>query len=114
MARFECVAPILSITDMARSVAFYVEYLAFENAAWGNEEFTMLSKDGCTLYLCRGAQGQAGTWVWIGVDDARKLYNELRARGVQFRLAPTNYPWALEVQLEDPDGHVLRIGSDPE
>jgi hypothetical protein len=27
-------------------------------------------------------------------------------------MAPTKYPWALEMQLEDPDGNVLRIGSE--
>jgi hypothetical protein len=26
---------------------------------------------------------------------------------------PTNYPWALEIQVEDPDGNILRIGSEP-
>jgi len=29
------------------------------------------------------------------------------------RHPPTNYPWALEMQVEDPDGNVLRIGSEP-
>lgn len=27
---------------------------------------------------------------------------------------PTSYSWALEFQVEDPDGNVLRFGSDPE
>jgi hypothetical protein len=28
-------------------------------------------------------------------------------------LPPTNFPWALEMQVKDPDGNVLRIGSEP-
>jgi hypothetical protein len=52
--------------------------------------------------------------MWIGVDNVRGLHEELRAKGVAIRLAPTNYPWALEMQIEDPDGNVLRFGSDPE
>jgi hypothetical protein len=26
---------------------------------------------------------------------------------------PTNYSWAYEMVVADPDGHALRIGSDP-
>lgn len=33
--------------------------------------------------------------------------------GVPVRMPPTNYPWALEMHLEDPDGNVLRLGSEP-
>jgi predicted enzyme related to lactoylglutathione lyase len=47
------------------------------------------------------------------VDDAEKLHEELKARGVAIRLPPTNFPWALEMQIEDPDGNVLRLGSEP-
>jgi predicted enzyme related to lactoylglutathione lyase len=38
----------------------------------------------------------------------------LKARGVKILLEPTNFPWALEFQVEDPDGNVLRFGSEPE
>jgi len=33
---------------------------------------------------------------------------------VIIRSEPANLPWALEMQVEDPDGNVLRFGSDPE
>ena len=32
---------------------------------------------------------------------------------MKIRLPPTNYFWALEMHTEDPDGNVLRLGSDP-
>ncbi len=41
------------------------------------------------------------------------LEAELRARGGKIRHPATNYSWALEMQVEDPDGNVLRFGSDP-
>ena len=47
------------------------------------------------------------------MDDVCRLHEELKARGVAIRLPPTNYPWALEMQIEDPDGNVLRLGSEP-
>jgi hypothetical protein len=51
--------------------------------------------------------------VWLGVSDADALHEELRGRGAVIRHPPTNYPWgSRELQISDPDGHVLRLGSD--
>jgi catechol 2,3-dioxygenase-like lactoylglutathione lyase family enzyme len=111
--RFECCQPILRVENMQASVAYYVNVLGFHEADWGTNDFTTVSRDGARLYLCRGAQGDGGAWVWIGVDDAAKLYEEYRASGARIRLPPTNYAWALEIQVEDPDGNVLRLGSEP-
>ena len=63
---------------------------------------------------CRKAiKGEAGAWLWVGVEDAAQLHEFLLDQGVTIRMPPTNFPWALEFHLEDPDGNVLRIGSEP-
>jgi hypothetical protein len=33
--------------------------------------------------------------------------------GASILQPPENFPWALEMKVGDPDGHVLRFGSDP-
>jgi catechol 2,3-dioxygenase-like lactoylglutathione lyase family enzyme len=111
--RFENSAPILKVTDMSVSLRYYIDVLGFRNADWGNDDFTSVQRDAAGIYLCRGGQGQAGTWVWIGVEDVEALYQEYRASGARIRHAPENYPWALEMKVADPDGHVLRFGSAP-
>jgi len=111
--RFEGSQPILRVENMQASLRFYVDQLGFKNVEWGTDEFTSVSRDGAALYLCRGGQGRGAAWVWIGVEDAAKLHEELKANGVQIRMPPTNYPWALEMHVEDPDGNVLRLGSEP-
>jgi predicted enzyme related to lactoylglutathione lyase len=63
--------------------------------------------------LSAGDQGHPGTWVWIGVEDVASLYQEYTERGASMLHAPTNYPWAYEMKVQDPDGHVLRFGSEP-
>jgi uncharacterized glyoxalase superfamily protein PhnB len=98
---------------MAASVRYYVNVLGFQNAAWGNDDFTSVNRDRAGIYLCRGGQGQPGTWVWIGVEDVEALYEEYKATGAKIRHPPENYPWALEMKVEDADGHVLRFGSEP-
>ena len=111
--RFEGSAPILKVTDMSISLRYYVEVLGFQNADWGTDDFTSVNRDGAGIYLCRGGQGQPGTWVWIGVEDVEALYEEYQASGAKIRHPPANYPWALEMKVHDPDGHVLRFGSEP-
>ena len=111
--RFEHAEPILRVSDMAASVRYYSEVLGFVNADWGTDEFTIVARDGAGIYLCRGSQGQPGTWAWVGVEDVDALYREYIASGARVRHPPRNYPWALEIHVEDPDGHVLRFGSEP-
>lgn len=112
--RIENVTPILSIKDMARSLAFYVDLLGFKKADWGDDTFTSVNRDNTGLYLCKDYQGLAGTWIWIGFDgDIFLLHERLKSNGAKIKLPPTNFSWAYEMQVEDPDGHVLRFGTDP-
>jgi predicted enzyme related to lactoylglutathione lyase len=111
--RFECADAILRVEDMSVSLKYYVEVLGFKNASWGDGNFTNVRRDNAGIYLCRGGQGQPGTWVWIGVNDVAILYEEYKASGARIRGNLRNYPWAYEMLVEDPDGHVLRIGSEP-
>jgi len=66
-----------------------------------------------TFFLSVGDQGHLGSWVWIGVEDAEALFREYQAKGANVRNPPTNYEWAYEMQIEDLDGNVLRLGSEP-
>ncbi|MBN8788657.1 MAG: VOC family protein [Terrimonas sp.] len=113
--RLENITPILNVKDISRSLAFYVGILGFKNAEWGDDSFTCINRDNTGLYLCRDGQGASGTWIWIGFDgDISAFHQYLRSCGVVIRLTPTNFPWACEMQIEDPDGHVLRFGTEPD
>jgi catechol 2,3-dioxygenase-like lactoylglutathione lyase family enzyme len=110
--RLEGSQPILRVESMDASLRFYVDLLGFTAVSWGTEEFTSISRDRAAIYLCQGGQGRGGAWIWIGAEDVQELHKELTAKGVSIRLPPTNYPWALEMHVEDPDGNVIRFGSD--
>ena len=111
--KFEHAEPILRVSNMDASVLYYTQVLGFVNAEWGSDDFTCVSRDGAAIYLCRGSQGQPGTWAWVGVEDVDALYREYLQSGARVRQPPRNYPWALELHVEDPDGHILRFGSEP-
>ena len=110
----ERIEPVLRVEDMRAALHFYVDILGFQNAEWSSDDFAGISRGGGSLYLCHADQGRGGAWVWIGVDDVRPIYEDLKARGLPILLPPTNFPWALEMRVADPDGNVLRFGSEPE
>ena len=112
MAAVENVTPILRVQDLGISRRYYIEKLGFalDGDAGG---MISVSRDGKGIMLCEREQGQPGTWLWIGVDDADVLLAEFSAKGAHIRSPPKNYSWAYEFTVEDPDGHVLRFGSEP-
>jgi|NGEPerStandDraft_6_1074524.scaffolds.fasta_scaffold173452_2 catechol 2,3-dioxygenase-like lactoylglutathione lyase family enzyme len=104
--------PIFRVASLRASIGYYVNALGFK-VNWDAGGFASVSRDRCCLFLCEGDQGHTGTWTWIGVNDTESLAAEFRQSGATIRHPPTNYPWAYEMQVEDPDGNVLRFGSDP-
>ena len=109
--KFEGVTPVLRVANVSASVEYYVKVLGFK-LDWGDGGFASVSRDRCNIFLSEGDQGNPGGWVWIGVADVEVLHAQYRAAGARIRNPPTNYVWALEMQVEDLDGNVLRMGSD--
>ncbi len=111
------VIPILRVGNTLASVDYYVNKLGFTIKFLAPDKdhpsFASLKRGRCELFLCEGDQGHAGSWVWIDGNDVEVLHEEFKAAGARIRNPPTNYDWALEMQIEDIDGNVLRFGSDP-
>jgi catechol 2,3-dioxygenase-like lactoylglutathione lyase family enzyme len=110
---FHPATPILPVEALARSVRYYVGRLGFKVDWQQPHVIASVSRGRCTLFLVEGDQGAPPTWAWIGVGDVNALHSELRKKKARIRQGPTNFVWAREIQVEDPDGNVLRFGSDP-
>jgi catechol 2,3-dioxygenase-like lactoylglutathione lyase family enzyme len=112
MAVIENVIPILRVRNIEASRRYYVGTLGFA-LEWDADGMISVARDRKSIMLCEGAQGQPGTWLWIGVEDADAFFAEFSAKGARIRSPPQNFSWAYEFEVEDPDGHVLRFGSEP-
>ena len=108
---FGSAVPVFRVESVRAAVDYYVGVLGFQ-FNWGDAGFASVSRNKCNIFLAEGDQGHPGTWTWIGVNDAAALETEYRAKGARIRHPATNYPWAYEMQVEDLDGNVLRLGSD--
>src|SRR3954466_10263512 len=106
---FEGVSPILPVANLQASLDYYINVLGFK-VNWQAVGFASVSRGQCNLMLAQGEQGNPGTWVWIGVNDADMIFDEYLAKGAKIRHPPNNYTWAYEVQVYDLDGNVLRLG----
>lgn len=104
-------APIVRVASVRASLAYYLDQLGFK-LDWDGGGIVSVSRGRCNIFLCEWDQGQKGTWMWLS-GDVDALHEELVARGAKIRHPPTNYAWAFEMQVEDLDGNVLRIGSEP-
>jgi catechol 2,3-dioxygenase-like lactoylglutathione lyase family enzyme len=110
---FESIVPILYSTDIARSIAYYTEQLAFdEHWKWDDTTtFGGVSKDCVRLFFCLNHQGHPGTWIAINVDNVDEYYELIKAKGAKILSPPEDKDWFMrEMLVEDPDGHIIRFG----
>lgn len=115
MNEFEGVIPILNVKNFAVSMDYYVKKLGFTKKwDWGTPPtFGCVTRGKIQIFFCEGGQGQPGVWMSIFLDDVDALHEEYKKSGAIIRQPPTNMPWGVrEMNVQDPDGHRLRMGSD--
>jgi catechol 2,3-dioxygenase-like lactoylglutathione lyase family enzyme len=106
--------PVFRVKNVDASIAYYERALGFKLLWRASDGFACVKRDQCSIFLTNDNQSQPRMWIWIGVQDVRALHSLYLASGAKIRNPPNNFEWALEMQVEDLDGNVLRIGSDPE
>ena len=114
---FESIVPILYSADVVRSLAYYIEQLAFDDKwAWDDPTtFGGVSKDCVRIFFCLKDQGSPGTWLAVNVDNVDEYYDIIKARGAKILSPPQDKQWFMrEMLVEDPDGHIIRFGHDIE
>jgi catechol 2,3-dioxygenase-like lactoylglutathione lyase family enzyme len=106
--------PVFWVKDVNASVEYYEKALGFKVQFRFGDGFASVARDACNLFLTDDNQSQPRTWIYVGVPNARALHAELADSGAKIRNPPNNFEWGLEMQVEDLDGNVLRLGSDCE
>ncbi len=131
--RVEQVVPILNVTDVEASVAWFGKLGWNKGFDWrgtpgGPVDFGAVTAGDNEIFLCRDGQGgrgrgenrstrddaeqqaDKGVWVAIWVDDVDAVHERALAAGLEITHPPTDEPWNVrEFHVRHPDGHVFRI-----
>lgn len=114
---FSRAMPVLEITDMDRSLAFYKDKLGFAASTWGDPPtFAIVQRGTASLALAvvpaDAVAVSRRTWAaYVYVADADALYRELTSVGVAVPEPPeTRIYGCRELVVDDPDGHIIAFG----
>ena len=112
------------VEDVDESIAFYTEWLGFEEVMHPAPSFAMLSRGDLRLLLSKpsgaGGGGQAmpdgtrpepGGWnrFSLEVDDLTSRVEELHRAGVRFRNQIVTGVGGRQILLEDPSGNPIEL-----
>lgn len=114
---FGRIAPILSVTDIARSVAFYTEILGFTKVFENGDPvgFVILERDAAELQLTLNPTYKATTSnvAHLMVSDAKTLYTLCELRGVRIVKGLRDADFGLRCfVIADPDGNRIDVGEE--
>jgi len=114
--RFDFVAPVLQVADLARSLAYYRRQLGFA-LEFSYEGFdASVVRDGCRVHLNCAAPSPRDPQafeaaehldVCFGVGDAASLASELAQAGADISVQLREMPYGWEFYVRDPDGYIL-------
>ena len=115
------VTPILNVSDVSASLAWF-EALGWETGfVWGEHGFgagtpgfASVRAGDAEVFLCHDGQGERPAWMsWFlpSRDELDAAYARAQDLGYEIAMEPTDEPWNVrEFHLVHPDGHVFRVG----
>jgi catechol 2,3-dioxygenase-like lactoylglutathione lyase family enzyme len=59
------------------------------------------------------AKGASGFSIGFSTSDARRMYEELKAKGVEMTDGPTEQPYGIDFGARDPFGNHFRVAQPP-
>lgn len=122
--------PILNVSDIARSFAWFERFGWKKLWDWGDPPtFGAVGSGTCEIFLCQGAQGgrgnggvpstfgeggsetaDKGVWMSVWVEDVDAIHRRCLEQGLDVPFPPTDMPWCVrEMHVRHPDGHVFRV-----
>lgn len=113
---FEGVAPVFSVTDVARSRAYYTDHLAFTvEFEWSGDggtesDYVVLSHGNTALHLAHTTKPSTSI-AYFFVNNVEQYHDELQSTDAMITEAIKDFPWEMrEFEVKDPDGNKMIFG----
>jgi predicted enzyme related to lactoylglutathione lyase len=107
-------APVLHVTDVAATAAFYRDVLGF---VWdfGDDAYAVVWRDNSAIHFVRGDASPRGVHLFQWVKDVDGYHREIVDRGAEVAEPPTDQPYGIrEFGLRDVNGVRVVFGQDLE
>ena len=110
--------PVLHVSDSEAAEEYYSGSLGFERRSCYRPHedrldpcYLTMYRDGAWLHLSSFRDDSVvGAAVYLLVEDVDRIYEELKAKGVDAALEPTDQSWGnREMYVRDPDGNSIRF-----
>ncbi|HMF84377.1 MAG TPA: VOC family protein [Acidimicrobiia bacterium] len=110
--KFLNASAIISVDDVARTVAFYVDELGLEleHEMWGDPpEHASLTAGATTLHFEKRSPTKPATaYVTFYVDGVDELFADYRDRGITILSEPEDQPWGGRIfMIDDLNGNMV-------
>jgi uncharacterized glyoxalase superfamily protein PhnB len=106
------ITPQLSVRDVEAAQRYYRDHLGFK-IAWRSEDgsFGAVYNGTTEIFFARSEQSHPSSVCCVRVDDVEAVYAACRAAGAKIVSELETKVWSMrEFSVQDPDGHVFRIG----
>lgn len=118
--KFHRSMPVLEVSDVVASADWYARILDMKPGPfWGEPPcFCIVGRDGITIALDQSREGsrapQNQYWAaYLYVANVDGLARDLTEKGIEIVRGPEDQPYGCrEIDIRDPDGHILAIGQD--
>ena len=114
--RLTYIAPVLRVSELRRSLAFYRDQLGFDLDFCYEEIYTSVSRDRCHIHLqcARPTPRDQAAFerdefidACVVVQNAEALSATFTSAGVTFAVPLRQMPYGIEFYVRDPDGYIL-------
>jgi catechol 2,3-dioxygenase-like lactoylglutathione lyase family enzyme len=110
------IAPVFRVSDLPRSIRFYVEQLGFEVEFSYEDFYASVRRDGCHIHLkCAPSTSRDQTAfehaehldACVTVSSAENLAAEFSSAGANLSVPLRTMPYGIELYVRDPDGYII-------
>ncbi len=103
--------PQLPVLDVRATQEYYRDVLGFRIAWLWKNDYGAVQKGDTQIYLTRVDEPEPPVCCCVDVEDADAAYEVCRSKGANIVSEIETKPWGMrEFTLQDPDGHLFRIG----
>lgn len=107
-------APVLHVSDVLATAAFYRDVLGF---TWdfGDDAYAVVWRDNSAIHFAKDEAGPRGVHLFQWVRDVDAYYAEIVGRGATVVAAPADRPYRIrEFSVHDINGVGIVFGQDIE